>query len=370
MATGWPMKTTYANGDVYSASDVNDTNGTINLLGSSVAYTAGKNRIINGNFAVNQRNFTSNTTNGAYNFDRFLQANSGGTVTVTPQTFTAGTAPVSGYEAKNFVRIVTASQSAAGDYALYGQKIEDVRTLAGQTATVSFWAKASTGTPKIGVTLDQYFGTGGSASAAVVNTVATQTITTSWVRYSFTITVPSISGKTIGTDNNSSLSLYIVTSTGATLVAAGYPNTGIQNATIDIWGVQVEQGSTATAFQTATGTIQNELAACQRYYWRNTSTTTTAAYMFGSGTAATNVTGVIPFPVTMRVQPTSVDYASLGVTDAVANNYTATSVTIATASLISARLNVGFASGITTYRPYLMQNDFTASGYIGFSAEL
>ena len=24
MATGWPMKTTYANGDVYSASDVND----------------------------------------------------------------------------------------------------------------------------------------------------------------------------------------------------------------------------------------------------------------------------------------------------------------------------------------------------------
>ena len=35
MAVGWPTKTTYANGDVYSASDVNDTNGTINLLQTS-----------------------------------------------------------------------------------------------------------------------------------------------------------------------------------------------------------------------------------------------------------------------------------------------------------------------------------------------
>ena len=32
MAVGFPLKTTYANGDVYSASDVNDTNGTVNLI--------------------------------------------------------------------------------------------------------------------------------------------------------------------------------------------------------------------------------------------------------------------------------------------------------------------------------------------------
>ena len=353
MAVGFPAKTTYANGDVFSASDINDTNGTLNLA-TGAQWAAGKNKIINGNFAVNQRNFTSNTTNGAYNFDRFLQANSGGTVTVTPQTFTAGTAPVSGYEAKNFVRIVTASQSAAGDYALYGQKIEDVRTLAGQTATVSFWAKASTGTPKIGVTLDQYFGTGGSASAAVVNTVATQTITTSWVRYSFTITVPSISGKTIGTDNNSSLSLYIVTSTGATLVAAGYPNTGIQNATIDIWGVQVEQGSTATAFQTATGTIQGELAACQRYYQKSYSTdiapqtnTSLPGIVFcASGNVVNNGgPGQVPFKVEMRVAPTVTIY----------------SYTASTAARISdnSGADLGANSGVANYigtRSFYCQN--------------
>ena len=32
MAVGFPTKVTYANGDVYSASDVNDTNGTLNLI--------------------------------------------------------------------------------------------------------------------------------------------------------------------------------------------------------------------------------------------------------------------------------------------------------------------------------------------------
>ena len=309
--------------DVYTQAQVNS-----GFIPQTTNLFAGKNKIINGNFAINQRNFTSNTTNGAYNFDRFLQANSGGTTTVTPQTFTAGAAPVAGYEAKNFVRIVTASQSAAGDYALYGQKIEDVRTLAGQTATVSFWAKASTGTPKIGVTLDQYFGTGGSASPTVVNTVATQTITTSWVRYSFTITVPSISGAAIGTDNNSSLSLYIVTSTGATLVAAGYPNTGIQNATIDIWGVQVEAGSTATAFQTATGTLQGELAACQRYYEKSgvfTGTPGAAASLgemwFPNATIANNETWQSPrFAVTKRSSPSVTTYSYNGTSSRAAND--------------------------------------------------
>ena len=39
MAVGFPLKTTYANGDVYSASDVNDTNGTVNLVGGTLIST-------------------------------------------------------------------------------------------------------------------------------------------------------------------------------------------------------------------------------------------------------------------------------------------------------------------------------------------
>jgi hypothetical protein len=312
MAVGLPLKTTYANGDVYSASDVNDTNGTINANASP--YAAGKNKIINGDFYFNQRGFTSNTTDNTYNFDRWVQENSGGTVTVTPQTFTPGTAPVAGYEGKNFVRVVTASQSAAGHYALYEQRIEDVRTFAGQTITVSFWAKAASGTPNVGLTVTQSFGGGGS-SAVNTSAAAVKTITTSWARYSFNITVPSISGKTIGTVVNNMLVVSIVVSTGATLVALGYANTGIQNGTFDIWGVQVEAGSTATPFQTATGTIQGELAACQRYYSKSYNQATTpgtditssysGAVIFGGwGSASAAKVMQYPHKVTMRTTPT------------------------------------------------------------------
>jgi hypothetical protein len=264
MAVGLPLKTTYADGDVYSASDVNDTNGTINI--TAAPYAAGKNKIINGDFFVNQRGFTSNTANNTYNFDRYVQFNNGGSFTVTPQTFTPGAAPVAGYEGSTFLRGVTATQAGSGDYALITQRIESVRTLAGQTATISFWAKANTGTPKIAIELQQNFGAGGSPSATVSIPVSAVTISTSWVRYSATISVPSISGKTIGTTANTSfIELNLWTSAGSTFNTRA-SSIGIQNYTADIWGLQLEAGSTATAFQTATGTIQGELAACQRYY--------------------------------------------------------------------------------------------------------
>ena len=217
-------------------------------------------------------------------------------------TFTAGTAPVAGYEGKNFVRLVSASQSGTSDYSACRQSIEDVRNFAGKTVTVSFWAKASTGTPNIGTTLAQNFGSGGSATVATSATV--QAITTSWARYSFTISVPSISGKTIGT-NDTSLDNWIFISCGSTISGSGYAAVGIQNVTIDIWGVQVEAGSTATPFQTATGIIQGELAACQRYYWRTTGQAAASndllqATMFST----TSITGTMRFPVTMRTAAT------------------------------------------------------------------
>jgi len=266
MAVGLPLKTTYANGDVYSASDVNDTNGTINI--TAAPFAAGKNKIINGDFRFNQRNFTSNTTDNSYNFDRFNQANGGttGTLTVTPQTFTLGSAPVTGYEAANFVQCLTASGASTNTYALYNQPIEDVRTFAGQTVTLSFWAKAASGTPKIATELAQVFGSGGSPSATVFTAGGTVTLSTSWARYSTTINVPSISGKTLGTDANTSClvaSLWL--SAGSTFNTRA-SSIGLQNATFQIWGMQLEAGSTATAFQTATGSIQGELAACERYY--------------------------------------------------------------------------------------------------------
>ena len=364
MATGWPMKTTYANGDVYSASDVNDITGTINLLGQSVAYAAGKNKILNSDFRINQRNFTSNTTSGSYNFDRWLQGNVGGTVTTTPQTFTAGTAPVAGYEGINFVQVAVTGQSAAGDFTQFIQKIEDVRTLAGQTVTVSFWAKASSGTPKLSVELIQQFGTGGSGD---VNTAASSatTLSTSWARYSTTITLPSITGKTIGAGNCVQFTFWL--SAGSTY-ASRANSIGIQTATFQIWGVQVEQGSTATAFQTATGTIQGELAACQRYYYRFGGQ---AAYQrFGAGGTGSTTAGYATMfhPVPMRIGPATVEYSTLAIFDY------QTSAAVSSIAINTTGINatdVSFVtSGVTAFRPVTLNANNSTSGYLGFSAEL
>jgi hypothetical protein len=282
-------------------------------------YAAGKNKIINGDFNVNQRGFTSSTTNATYNFDRFFQSNSGGTVTFSAETFALGAAPVAGYEGKNFLRIVSASQTSAGDYAALNYSIESVRTLAGQTATISFWAKASTGTPAIGTSILQAFGTGGSPSSNVITSASTTTITSSWARYSFTINLPSISGKTLGTNNNNKLQFNIWTSVGATQVGNGFPDVGLQNVTIDLWGIQIEEGSVATAFQTATGTIQGELAACQRYYLKSynqaTAPATASNTVGNTGYSAISSTNThnrwnVRFPVNMRGTPTVTIYST------------------------------------------------------------
>ena len=261
-------------------------------LGWNQNFAAGKNALINGDFYINQRNFTSVTATGTYTFDRWATDLSGGTVTFTPQTFTPGAAPVAGYEGKNFLRCVTSSQ-ASTNYAGTVQKIEDVRTLAGQTVTVSFWAKAGSGTPKITAAFIQVFGSGGS-STVQTNASTQPTITTSWVRYSFTITVPSISGKTIGAGSYGAVEIFFSDGggDGTTL--------GVQNNTFDIWGVQAEVGSVATAFQTATGTLQGELAAAQRYYYQ----TDQSLIWLGQASSGSSYYVATYLPVSMRIAPT------------------------------------------------------------------
>jgi hypothetical protein len=363
----FPSKINYASGDILTAAQMNDIGSEINALNG----TAGKNKIINGDFRINQRSFSSTTATGEFTFDRFRTGTVGGTSTFSAQTFTLGAAPVAGYEGTNFIRVASTGQSAAGDLTQLVQRIESVRTLAGQTVTVSFWAKASSGTPSIAADLLQYFGTGGSPSTAVSVAGQKSTITTSWARYTFTYTLPSISGKTIGTNNNDSLWLRLWTSAGSTYNTE--TNTiGIQSATIDIWGVQVEAGSLATAFQTATGTLQGELAACQRYYQRISQADANryiAGVYFATGT--TNIQGNYPITTQMRGKPSSVDFANLSVTpDNINSALSVTSVTISGNADGGNSITLGMAvTGATQYRPYMLYGS-SANSYLGVSAEL
>jgi hypothetical protein len=199
--------------------------------------------------------------------------------------------------------MVTSGQSAASDRALLGQRIEDVRSLAGQTVTISFYAKATSGTPKIAVEVAQVFGTGGSPSALATTYMGQATISTSWVRYSVSATVASITGKTLGTTAKTSYTQVNLYTSAGTDYSARTGSMGVQNNTFAFWGVQVEAGSVATAFQTATGTLQGELAACQRYY-QFIGGTTSSFPLLGGYIGSETLRVPMIFPVQMRVAPT------------------------------------------------------------------
>jgi hypothetical protein len=331
-------------------------------------FAAGKNKIINGDFSINQRGFTSTTTTSVYIFDRYRTSASDGTSTFTAQTFTPGAAPVAGYESTNYLDIASTGQTLTTARTSVEQRIEDVRTLAGQTATISFWAKAASGTPSICPELAQIFGSGGSSSVTAIGATKIP-ITTSWVRYTVSgVSVPSISGKTIGT--GSELRLTFWTSAGSA-EATRSASLGIQTATISIWGVQVEAGSVATAFQTATGTIQGELSACQRYYYRATPSQNFSQIGrgIGYGTSGSNAQIIFSSPVTMRAKPTSIDFSTIALFDGV-STYAISAVTFAGyENPDSAALNCA-ATSINTYRPYSILSNNSTSGFLGISAEL
>jgi hypothetical protein len=340
---------------------------------------AGGNKIINGDFSINQRNFTSSTASG-YGFDRWVADISGdGTATFSTQVFATGAAPVAGYEGTNFCRIVTTGQTSAAVNSRLGQRIENVRTFAGQTITVSFWAKAATGTPSIAVELQQNFGTGGSPSATVNTLIATPAklaITTSWARYSYTIAVPSISGKTVGTNNDSHLIVGIYVSAGSNFNART-GTLGIQSNTFDIWGVQAEYGAKMTPFQTASGgSPQAELAMCQRYYVRlgAANGVTTAAYAtYGNGytTSTTNASIAIPLPVPMRAIPYTIEFSTLAILSNVSTLLAASAVVFNSSNNSNTRAHVEVTvTGAVAASYQTLENNNSTSGYIGFSAEL
>ena len=323
---------------------------------------AGKNKIINGDFRINQRAFTSTTTSATYGFDRFYMQAVDGTTTYSAQTFTPGAAPVAGYEAANFARIVSTGQTLSSAFSSLRHLVEDVRTFAGQTATISFWAKAATGTPKVAVEIQQNFGSGGST---FVTTYAGQvTLSTSWARYSVTVAVPSISGKTIGT-NNDAFGIVLFTSAGSNFDART-GSLGIQSATIDFWGIQAEYGSKATPFQTATGTIQTELAACQRYYQVVHSFT-------GNASTTTQIHAPLTFVVPMRTAPSVAGsagglYVSDGTNDFQQSSTNVAFVNGTRVSSQNCQLIMQNFTGMTQWRSYM--NVSTLGADLQFSAEL
>jgi hypothetical protein len=361
MAVGFPTKVDYNTGDVLSAENMNDLSGTVNLL-ESAQYAAGKNKIINGDFGVWQRGTSfSNPATSAYTADRYILSynGTGATRTISQQTFTPGTAPVAGYEGKFFLRYAQSVAGSGGTFQSISQFIEDVRTFAGQTVTLSYWAKASAGVTLSAPFLRQNFGSGGSANNDEFF-ASGATLTTSWQRFTQTVTLDSISGKTIGANS---------------YLGVGIPLPINTTFEIDLWGVQLEAGSTASPFQTATGTKQGELAACQRYYQRLVPEGATSGYMgFADTTTVAIIT--IPFFQTMRVRPTALetsgtpsDYALRTYGSAITDLSAGPTFGSATVNYINITATVGSAILVVGGGCALRLKTATTS-FLGWSAEL
>jgi hypothetical protein len=283
---------------------INGTTGITDADGGEVLSTADyttisrtvdpDNRIINGDFSFWQRgvSFTTNT----YGADRWTNTFIGGTVTQSRQAFPLGDTLGVNTPAY-FLRQTVSGQSLASNAAIMSQHIESVRSYAGQTITVLGWARRSSGTGNMAINAGQYFGLGGSPSTSVLTAGQTVTLTGSWVPFAVVIDVPSITGKTLGTDGRDYLDINFWTSAGSNF-AVSSNSLGPQTIGVDLWGIHIKLGThtASTTSQYRPRDPGTELALCQRYC---------STAVVGAQSTAANIVMTVPWftKVTMRAAP-------------------------------------------------------------------
>jgi hypothetical protein len=260
-------------------------------------------------------------------------------------------------------RVQRDSGNTSTNYIAIVNSFETINSIpyAGKTVTLSFYARAGANYSSTSNLMQVVLttGTGTDQNALLSYTGGTNivsqaaTLTTTWQRFTYTAAVGSTATE---------LGMYFYFSPTGTAGA---------NDFFEITGVQIDIGSVALPFRTNGATLQGELAACQRYYYRQSANATNFIMDFGLGTAPATTTfeGSIILPVQMRIPPTSLDSASLQATD-LNTNFAITSPTIGTARTgVNVAHVSGTISGATQYRSYFL-GSASSSGYIGLSAEL
>lgn len=349
-----------------------DVNGSINcasnvILGSVSANTSGfisannlglfRNRIINGDMRIDQRNvgnaFTSVANTSAYTVDRWAIYSSPGTVTIQRVSISGATAhPIFQHAMK--VTCATVGNVTTNDniliHVIEGYNIADMNwgTSSAAAATLSFWMYASfTGTMSVA-----FRNVGGARSYVSTITVATAN---TWGYY--TITVPGDTAGTWNKDNThgvfisfnlgeqSSLSTNSLnTWMGVNYVASTsqFNFVGTVGNTFYLTGVQFEKGTIATPFEFRP--YATELSLCQRYCYvlGNTSPPPYQYPVFGTGYWQNSTFAWLPIytPVPMRLPSSS-------------------SVTLTNAGSLAITYNGGIYTGVTLSKNTHAQNIFT-----------
>ena len=322
--------------------------GTVNadIIGTSVAGSnlgAGnasnfKNRIINGDMRIDQRNAGASVTpSNNYTLDRWQGGNSQASKYTVQQNAGSVTPPV-GFT--NYLGVTSSSAYSitSSDYFFLTQIVEGLNctdlgfgTADAKTVTLSFWVRSSlTGT------------FGGSILNYSVNRSYTFNYTISsantWTQIS--VTIPGDTTGTWLTTNSGGIVVRFGLGTGSTYTqAAGSwgtvnavqpPSTvsvvGTNGATFYITGVQLEVGSSATGFEYVDYTTQ--LAMCQRYYQKSYSYSITPgttvlnenAVQMDWGSQTSGIASVVfALPVVMRTDPTATAYDLNGTSGKIAS---------------------------------------------------
>jgi hypothetical protein len=325
-------------------------------------FYAGKNRLINGNLQIWQRGTSFSSPLGTdYLADRWnCNGGSGGTTTISQQT--TGVPIGAQY-------CIRTAYGAASSYNNKAQILETSTTKSIIGNTVTFQVKL-----RKNASFASGFNVRISKSATVdAGVAATWTI----------IQTTSVTNASLPTGTTSA-DWYTAT------VTAAIPNDGTANSvkcSVDVvsagasgeyWEMaqaQLEIGSTATPFQTASGSIGGELALCQRYYFRsgaNSGGTTSTFSTYGQGFCASTTEAFIQvyYPSSMRVNPTALEYASIAVADSAGAFYNVVSVAFNQINTESVNLYLYGLTGLTANRPARLANNNNTAGYFAASAEL
>jgi hypothetical protein len=343
-----------------------------------------KNRIINGAMVIDQRNAGASVTpaNAAYTLDRW-QAFQSVASKYSVQQNAGSVTPPAGFTNYLGVTSLSAYSVASGDYFALNQSIEGFNvadfgfgTASASTVILSFLVRSSlTGT----------FG------GALKNSAGNRS-------YPFTYTISSantweqktiiIAGDTSGTWlTNNGVGIYVqlglgtgstwngtagswsannyISATGATSVV------GTNGATFYITGVQLEAGTTASPFEYRL--YGTELALCQRYYYRITAAG--ASRILGNGyvNSTTVADYTLPFPVTMRDEPSALEQTGTAANYAVLTATGAVNCSAVPSNILNSQWGASFrftvASGLTTGQAVFARN-VTTGAYLGWSAEL
>lgn len=316
-----------------------------------------RNKLINGDFDIWQRGTSFTPSTGVvYTTDRWStnRDGTGATVTVTRGSHTVGQTDVPG-SPQYFVQYAQTVAGSGGAFVnAIQQPIEDVRTLSGKTVTVTVYAKATVGTPTVTPLFEQGFGTGGSPSAAVTTLGSAIALTPSWQKISQVISIPSITGKTIGTDGNSRL-----------LVAFRLPANTTQ--TVQFSHISVVEGD-ATVEEDAFSAlhIQQVQSLCERYCRVLGGERASQQIAIAQAYQTTTARVAVPGGSKMRANPS---LTWVGSADLVTPSVAVTGIAIGVGGTDTPALTVTVASGLTAGSAYTLRTADTSS-YITLDAEL